>query len=91
MNTIFKIQQIWQYLGVQDDEILIIRHYNDSDKKDEFLIVESTPDGLNVTTTNSMPELGIGKSFQMIQQRDSSGRFIIPSVAQLIQDKVSDY
>ena len=91
MNTTFKIQRIWQYLGVQDDEILIIRHYNDSDKKDEFLIVESTPNGLIITTSNSMPELGISKSFQMIQQRDSSGRFIIPSVAQLIQDKVNDY
>ena len=91
MNTTFKIQQIWQYLGVQDDEILIIRHYNDLYIKDEFLIVESTPNGLNITTTDSMPEFGIGQSFQMIQQRDSSGRFIIPSVAQLIQDKVSDY
>lgn len=91
MNTTFKIQQIWQYLGIQDDETLIIRHYNDSDQKDKFLIVESTPAGLNVTTTDSMPEFGDGKSFQMIQQRDSSGRFIIPSVAQLIQDKVSDY
>lgn len=39
MNTTFKIQQIWQYLGVQDDEILIIRHYNKSDDKDEFLVV----------------------------------------------------
>lgn len=42
MNATFQIQQLWQYLGVQDDEILIIRHYNQSDDKDEFLIVEAT-------------------------------------------------
>ena len=91
MNTIFKIQQLWQYLRVQDDEILIIRHYNISNKKDEFIVVESTPNGLNITTTDSMPEFEVGKSFQMIQQRDSTGKFIIPSITQLIQDKVSDY
>ena len=55
MNTTFKIQQIWQYLGVQDDEILIIRHYNKSDDKDEFLIAEVTQDGLKITTAPTMP------------------------------------
>lgn len=91
MNTTFKIQQIWQYLGVQDDEILIIRHYNTSDKKDEFLVVEATQNGLKVTAVSTMPELRADQPFQIIQQRDSSGKFIIPSVTQLINDKVSDY
>ncbi len=91
MNTTFKIQQIWQYLGVQDDEILIIRHYNKSDDKDEFLIAEVTQDGLKITTAPTMPELRADRPFQIIQQHDSSGKFIIPSVTQLINDKVSDY
>ena len=91
MNTTFKIQQIWQYLGVQDDETLIIRHYNKSDDKDEFLVVESTQEGLKVTAVSTLPQLRTDQPFQMIQQRDSSGKFIIPSVTQLINDKVSDY
>ena len=56
MNATFQIQQLWQYLGVQDDEILIIRHYNQSDDKDEFLIVEATQNGLTITTTDTLPE-----------------------------------
>lgn len=91
MNTTFKIQQIWQYLRVQDDEILIIRHYNKSDEKDEFLVVEATQDGLRTTAVSCLPELRQDKPFHIIQQRDSSGKFIIPSVTQLINDKVSDY
>lgn len=91
MNTTFKIRQIWQYLGVQDDEILIIRHYNKSDDKDEFLVVEHAQEGLKVTAVSSLPQLRADQPFQMIQQRDSSGKFIIPSVTQLINDKVSDY
>ena len=91
MNTTYKIQQRWQYLGVQDDEILIIRHYNQSDDKDEFLIVEATQNGLTITTTDTLPKLRADMKFQIVQQRDSSGKFIIPSVTQLINDKVSDY
>lgn len=91
MNTTFKIQQIWQYLGIQDNEILIIRHYNESEEKDEFLVVETTQDGLKVTAVSTLPELRADTPFQIIQQRDSSGKFIIPSVTQLINDKVSDY
>ena len=91
MNATFQIQQLWQYLGVQDDEILIIRHYNKSDDKDEFLVVEHAQEGLKVTAVSSLPQLRADQPFQMIQQRDSSGKFIIPSVTQLINDKVSDY
>ena len=91
MNTTFKIRQIWQYLGVQDDEILIIRHYNKSDDKDEFLVVEHAQEGLKVTAVSSLPQLRADQPIQMIQQRDSSGKSLIPSVTQLINDKVSDY
>lgn len=91
MNTTFQIQQLWQYLGVQDDKILIIRHYNQSDDNDEFLIVEATQNGLKITPACILPELRADMRFQIIQQRDSSGKFIIPSVNQLISDRVSDY
>ena len=89
MNT--KIQQIWQYLGVQDDEILIVRSFNKKERKDEFLIAEATQDGLKITVSSNMPEPRLNRPFKMIQQRDSSGKYIIPSVEQLIRDKISDY
>lgn len=91
MNATFKIQQLWQYLGIQDDEILIVRTYNPSTNKDEYLIAESAIDGLKIVTATEVPKLQANKPFQMVQQRDSSGKFAIPSVTQLINDKVSDY
>lgn len=89
MNT--KIKQIWQYLEVQDDEILIVRSYNKKERKDEFLIAEATQDGLKITVSSNMPEPRLNRPFKMIQQRDSSGKYVIPSVEQLIRDKISDY
>lgn len=40
MNTTLKIKQLWEYLDIQDDEILIVRSYNQETKEDEYLIVE---------------------------------------------------
>ena len=91
MNTTFKIQKLWQYLGIQDDEILIVRRYHSSKGNDEFLIVESNHGELKISTTPNMPELRVDRPFHLIQQLDSAGKYIIPSVNQLIQDEVSDY
>lgn len=91
MNMTFKIHQLWKYLRVQDDEILIVRSYNKRARKDEYVIAEATSDGLKISIMSEIPELRSDRPFQMIQQRDSSGHHIIPSVTQLIKDKVSDY
>lgn len=91
MNTTLKIKQLWEYLDIQDDEILIVRSYNQETKEDEYLIVEKSQDGLKITTTVNLPEFKVARPFKMIQQRDSEGRYIIPSVEQMRQDKLSDY
>lgn len=91
MNTTLKIQRLWEYLGIQDDEILIVRSYNQETKEDDYLIVEKSLDGLKITTEAKMPELKADRPFQLIQQLDSDGHHIIPSVDQMIQDKLSDY
>ena len=41
MNMTFKIRQLWKYLRVQDDEILIVRSYNKRARKDEYVIAIS--------------------------------------------------
>lgn len=89
MNT--KIKQLWQYLGIQDDEILIVRSYNREKGIDEFVIAEASHNGLEITTSITFPELGENKPFQMIQQRGQDGKFIIPSVQQMLDDQISDY
>lgn len=78
MNTTFKIQKLWQYLGIQDDEILIVRRHNCSMGKDEFLIVESNHGELKISTTPNLPELRAGHPFHLIQQLDSAGKYTIP-------------
>ena len=91
MNTAAKIHQLWRYLKIQDNEILIVRAYNQSKETDEFFVTETTDNGLQTTTTANMPELRVDRPFRLIQQRDSSGKYIIPSVKQLIRDELIDY
>lgn len=91
MNTILRIQQIWQYLEVQDNEILIIRFYNHFHRKDEYLLVKSTNNGLTILLSETISDVICANPFRMIQQRNKAGQFIIPSVNQLIKDMVDDY
>lgn len=91
MNTKQRIYQLWRYLEVRDDETLIVRSYNQKEDKDEYIIAESAPDHLEIRITSEFPDLRALQPFQMIQQRDSSGRFVIPSIAELTQDRVNDY
>ncbi len=91
MNKTIKIRQIWQYLEVQDDEVLIIPFYNESVKKNEFLIAEQKFNKFKVTVARDLPLLNNGRSFRIVQQRDSKGSFVIPSVKELLEEKFSDY
>lgn len=91
MNEKFKIQQLWQYLKVQDDEILIVRSYSYTKNSDEFIVAKMAGNELNITIENSLPKLQIDKPFRLIQQLDSSKKHVIPSVNQIIQDELVDY
>ena len=91
MNEVFNIQRLCQYLRIRDDEVLIIRHYNKSKDKDEFLLVKYSSEGLEIKTVSVLPSFNVDQPFRIIQQRDSSGKFVIPSVDQLIKDSQDDY
>lgn len=91
MNQKTKIQQLWRYLKVQDDEILIVQSYNHAKNSDEFIVAEMFGDKLIVNVENRMPDLSVDKPFRLIQQLDSSGRHMIPLVEQMKRDEQIDY
>lgn len=87
MNDKLKIEQLWRYLRIQD-EVLIIQVYNPDKHSDEYLIAEMANGELAVTTSSELP---LDRPFRMIQQRGQDGRHKIPSVEQLINDQEIDY
>lgn len=91
MDPKIKIQQLWRYLKVQDDETLIVKSYNHAKGSDEFIMAKMTANGLNINVENRMPELPADKPFRLIQQLDSSGKHMIPLVEQMKRDEQIDY
>ena len=91
MDTRKKIEELWRYLKIQDNEVLIVRVYNRKTLSDEYLMVNNNNHSLEISTHSCLPELGQYNSFRYIQQMDSDGKHIIPSVKQLIRDKQVDY
>lgn len=91
MDATFKIQQLWQYLKIQDDEILIVQSYNQTNGYDEFIVTENVNGKLKTHIINSLQISNINKSFRLIQQLDSSGKHIIPNVDQIKRDERADY
>lgn len=91
MKTTLKIKELWDYLKVQDDEVLIVRLYNPDKDSDEFIVTEKSPCGLSLSIYDFLPCSQLNKPFRLVQQLDSDGRHIIPSVKQLRQDEIFDY
>lgn len=91
METKLKIQALWNYLEVQDNELLIVSVYNQNTGKDLFIVAEAKETELSITTKDNITDAISDRPFQWIQQRDSDGKYIIPSVEQLIEDKNLDY
>lgn len=91
MNAKSKIHKLWDYLQVQDDELLIVRSFNILNNSDEYFVTEKTDDELKIIIMNAMPEIRPGTPFQMIQQIGPDGRHRIPSVEQLEEDELMDY
>ena len=91
METKLKIQELWNYLGVQDNEILIVSEYDYSVGKDKFIVAEAQENDLSLSITDDLSNTISNRPFHLVQQRDSNGKFIIPSVKQLIEDKNLDY
>lgn len=91
MDTKFKIQQLWRYLKIQDDEVLVIQSYNRSNGADEFLVTEKVDMELKTNIVSNLQSLHADKPFRLIQQLDSSGKHAIPLVEQIICDEIADY
>lgn len=91
MNEKLKLQELWNYLEVQDDESLIVQSYNSEKCSDEYYVVKSENNQLKITIVESKSELDFNRPFVMVQQMDSDGRHIIPSVGQIKNDELIDY
>lgn len=91
MDATFKIQQLWQYLKIQDDEVLIVQFYNHANGFDEFLVTENVDGKFKTHVINSLQISNINKPFRLIQQLDSSGKHTIPDVDQIKHDECADY
>lgn len=91
MKMKLKIQQLWSYLKIQDNERLIVRVFDNQAGKDMFVIAETGGTGLNIMTADNLSDAIANRPFQLIQQRDNCGKHIIPSVKRLIEDRKLDY
>ena len=91
MNVKTQIHQLWDYLKVQDDELMIVRSFNATKNADEYIVAEMINGQLEINTEDKMPDLNQGKPFQLIQQRGQDGKHKIPSVEQIKQDELLDY
>lgn len=91
MSTLKKIQDLWDYFGLQDDETLIVRHTNPSDNSDEYVIAKMTDSTISLYIKSNLTDEDFLRPFQKIEQRNSQGRFEIPSVNQLKTDAELDY
>lgn len=91
MNIQTKIHRLWDYLKVQDDELLIIRSFNAAKNSDEYIVARMTGNELEISATDTMPDIKPGTGFQMIQQIGADGKHKIPSVEQIKRDELLDY
>lgn len=91
MNQKIKIQQLWRYLKVQDDETLIVETYNHAKGADEYIVAKMAGNGLSVDVQDCMPELSADRPFRLVRQLDSSGKHTMPSVEQMKRDEQIDY
>lgn len=90
MNKKMKIHELWKYLGLQDNETLIIR-LTDTEGKQSYEIVTLGPAGLNLKNIPVISDFEVFYPFRLIQQMDAEGQYVIPSVDQIERDKISDY
>lgn len=85
------IVRLWRYLNIQDDTTLIVKAYLPERGKDVAIVATGTQGELNIEVSDTFPALDENMDFHIIEQRDSDGRYVIPSVERMIQDKNTDY
>lgn len=91
MDNEIKIRQLWRYLKIEDDEILIIQFYNQSTKAEEYAIAAKSNGEIEIRYEKDIPELSLNKPFHLFQHIGTEGKHIIPSVKELEEEKDMDY
>ena len=91
MNIGLKIKELWYYLKIQDDEVLIVKVYNKTKDCDEYIVAEKANGSIETRQTDCIDDIIVDRPFRIIKQRNSSGKFEIPSVKQMEHDKLIDY
>lgn len=91
MNTNLKIQQLWRYLRIRDNEVLIVQVYNPQKGVDEYLVTEKHGNELTTACMDEFLEYVKDKPFRLIQQLDEECHHEIPSVTQMEHDRLIDY
>ncbi len=91
MNILSKIQKLWSYLQIQDNETLIIQVYNYEKKVDVFYIIGLVECDMHIELSEACPNLSELQPFKFIKFCGADGRHIIPSVSDLIAESESDY
>jgi len=91
MNTNLKIRQLWRYLRIRDNEILIVQVYNPERLTDKYLVTEMRGGALTSRYMDEFLEYTSNRPFRLIQQLDSECHHVIPSVKQMKRDRLIDY
>ena len=91
MNIGLKIKELWYYLKIQDDEVLIVKVYNKTKDCDEYIVAEKVNGSIETRQTDCIDDIIVDRPFRIIKQRNESGKFEIPSVKQMEHDKLIDY
>lgn len=91
MNIVFQIRQLWRYLKIKDNEILIIPLFNQTTETDQFIVAEKKNERIEISIADKMPELSLDKPFKIIQHIGADGKHVIPSVEQMKRDEKRDY
>lgn len=87
-----KIEELWRYLKIQDDEAMIIFRHNHAKGSDECAVVESEGGHLCMCVHENVEHaIKSLNKFRIVQYRDVYGKYATPSVLDLVKDELEDY
>lgn len=91
MTNNSKIKNLWRYLNIQDEEVLIVKMFNLSKNADDYIIARKVNDKIAVLRTDDFWKYVKDRDFRLIQYRNYEQKFDIPSPERLEHDKEIDY
>lgn len=84
------LAQIWDYLNLDDDEILIVPVFNQDTNRDIYYVTRKEGEGLITQLLFSFPDVS-SSPFRMIQRRNSEGKLVLPTIKNMKNDSEMDY